>query len=182
MKNETAYARRANQKLACADVLLTLSSTNADRFTAQSLMESVYLQMELAFGFYMSEVFAKYGAANMVEGSDAVALDRLDAWLRNPKTGMFEISELRLLLANPDSWFSHCVAIWRSLRCAGDQKRQMKSSLFDSSDASGKRSDNLIAVGAAIDAGNELSVELAQSALHKLREFIERNRASGMEY
>lgn len=181
MKTEIPYARRVNQKLANADVLLSQSQTVPDRFTSQSLVESVYLQLELALGFYLSEVLAKYGAGNRVESSDAFDIDGLVSSVRNPQADMFEVNELRLLSAEPDSWFSHCAAICRSFRCVGDQDSQMKSSLFDKSETSIKSDSNLIAVGAAIDAGNEPSVESAQSTLQKLKEFIERNRASGVE-
>lgn len=183
VKNEIGYARRANQKLACAEVLLSLPSADSDRFVVQSLVESVYLQLELTLGFYVAEVLARHGEdANATRSrSDSINLDRLTAYLRNPAAEIFEMMELKALLATPGTWFSHCVAVCQSLRHVSDQNARMKSSIFDEAAGMAPRDNTLIAIADAAEATDELSIEVAQSTLQSLREFIERNREAGLE-
>lgn len=181
MKNEIGYARRVNQKLICAELLLALPSAESDRFAVQSLVEAVYLQLELALGFYAAEVFAKYGIKAVASRGDTIDLDGLTAFIQNPTAQMFEINELKVLMVDSESWFSHCIAVCRSLRCVPDQKTRMKSSIFDNTKESSPKDSNLITIAGVTETESELSVHVAQSTVRSLSEFIERNRAAGVE-
>lgn len=181
MKSESAYARRVNQKLACAEVLLTLQAADSDKFAVQALVESVYLQMELALGFYGVEVQSKYGLEVIPSHGNMVELGALTAYIRSPATEIFEMNELRILSTDPESWYSHCVAVCCTLRRVSDPGARMKSSIFDQTEGGVPKDNNLIAIASAADAENGLSLHIARSTLKALREFIERNRAAGVE-
>lgn len=184
MKNQVDYARRANQKLACAEVLLSLSSADADRFVVQSLVEASYLQMELALGFYTAEVLVRYGADTIPSRGDAIELDRLVDYLRHPAPEMLEMNEFKVLLADPDSWFCHCIAMCQSLRQVAHHNARMKSSIFDVAEGIASKDNNLIAATktATVNIDETLSSSVARGTLQHIKAFIERNRAAAMEY
>lgn len=175
------FARRVDQQIAYAHALLAMLDTAPSEFTRRALVQSAYLQLELAVAFYLAEITRRYRLNNTADESSLIDAGQLvELFERCVHTA--EVQELQNLQHDNNSWWSIFLLQRSAIHC-GEKRPALKGSLFQTHEGE-EDAASFPRIGAVdVDAGTRNpSAADALWFVSSLRAMVERQRAADEEY